>query len=232
MPHGFGLFVPIYGSIARSPKIKRAADALGVDRITMIGHLVIFWNWAMEHAPDGRLDPFDYDDIGEAALWSGSGDRFVAALTHAGLIDTEPFAIHDWHEYGGKVVYKRTLDRERQQVHRDRVRRVETAPDDPPPTLQPCAYEKALGEDRMAKIIERFGKTNRMLDETWLRQTLRRINGEVGDRPVRDLASGIMAGHEAISRKLAVPPGAKGAVLSPKPFAATVLTTAIREAGK
>ena len=100
-------WVPSHTSLARHPKLKRAARIAGVNEPAMIGHLHLLWWWALELAPDGDLSGYDIEDIADAAGWQGEPDRFFDALLNAGPGQSsgfiEPtFQLHDWQEYGGR----------------------------------------------------------------------------------------------------------------------------------
>lgn len=113
-----GLFVPVYESLLRSVKLARLSKALTKDRFTLTGHLIALWTWCLSGLPrvDYALTP---QEIARAAEWPARGaDRFANALAEAGFLDPvdDGFVIHDWEEYGGKVVKAKQRDRDR---HRD-----------------------------------------------------------------------------------------------------------------
>lgn len=109
------------------PKIIRAARALGISKVTMIGHTHLLWYWALDYAQDGELSAFDAADIAEAAEWTGDPDLFIAALVESAKIGDKPglleyvngiLTIHDWHDYAGKLIDRRREDAERKRISR------------------------------------------------------------------------------------------------------------------
>lgn len=109
------------------PKLIRAARALGISKVTMIGHMHLLWYWALDYAQDGELSAFDAVDIAEAAEWAGDPDLFIAALVESARIGDKPglleyvngiLMIHDWHDYAGKLIERRREDAERKRASR------------------------------------------------------------------------------------------------------------------
>jgi hypothetical protein len=97
------------------PKTKRLARHLGISIVAVIGHLHLFWWWAMDYADNGDLSCFDPEDIAEAAEWGGDAHVFVEAMITCGPGGTSGFIdrvgdklyIHDWEDYIGKVLNRR-----------------------------------------------------------------------------------------------------------------------------
>lgn len=119
-------WIESHQELARHPKTRKAARALGISRAAMIGHLQCLWWWALDFAEDGNLSKFAPDDIAEEALWEGDPDRFIAALLDCGDGDGAGFMeridgqlqIHDWWEYAGKLIERRRKDRDRKREER------------------------------------------------------------------------------------------------------------------
>ena len=55
-------WLKIYQSIRQHRKILDAADALEIAPPYMIGLLTSFWLWALDNAPDGRIQTGSYTD--------------------------------------------------------------------------------------------------------------------------------------------------------------------------
>lgn len=123
-------WVESHTEIARHPKTRRLARLLGTSIPTTVGHLHLLWWWAMDYAKDGSLERYGADDIADACLWEGEPQTLWEGLTAAGWIDQTPDGdyLHDWHEYGGKLLERRQKDAERKQQSRT------TPPDEPPPS--------------------------------------------------------------------------------------------------
>ena len=112
-------------------KTLRLARELGIDQVTAIGHLHIFWWWALDNAPDGVLTRADPQDIASAARFLNSSrdsNAFLQGLIVAGFVDRRghgrgrpaELQIHDWEQYGGKLLKSRARHREVMRQSRDR----------------------------------------------------------------------------------------------------------------
>lgn len=116
-------YVPIHASIRRHRKTKRLHRALKLKPDMRAHWLVIelFLECADEY-PDGVLRGVDASDLAEICGWHGDAGVFAAAMERAEwirVIDGD-WQISNWPEYGGKVIRRRELDRERQQRRRSR----------------------------------------------------------------------------------------------------------------
>ena len=112
------------------PKIIRAARALGISKVTMLGHLHLLWYWALDYAQDGSLADFELADIADAAEWTGDSAAFVNALAESAKVGGKPglleylngkLVIHDWYDYAGKLISRRLEDAERKRKDRKSV---------------------------------------------------------------------------------------------------------------
>lgn len=120
------MWIESHQSLRSHPKIKKAARIACINEFEMIGRLHCLWWWALDYAPDGDLTNYTDDDIEDAVDWSGERGLFVTALTdcgfngNGGLIDVtrESRVIHDWHEYGGRLLEKRQANKERMREKR------------------------------------------------------------------------------------------------------------------
>jgi hypothetical protein len=118
------MWLQVHTSLVHHPKTARLARRLRVPKAQAIGHLVALWLWCLEYAPDGELSKFDVEEIAEAALWEQDAAQFVEALVAAGFLDRndDVLSVHDWDQYGGKILESRELHRERQARYRQRQR--------------------------------------------------------------------------------------------------------------
>lgn len=121
------MWIESHQSLRKHPKVVRAARALSISRVTLIGHLHCLWWWALDYAQDGNLSAFAPEDIAEAAEWEGVPQDFIRALLEAARIGDKPglleyldgaLCIHDWWDYAGKLIDKRKADAERKRVDR------------------------------------------------------------------------------------------------------------------
>ena len=119
------------------PKTKKLARLLGASRPAVVGHLHYLWWWAVRHAQDGDLTPYDAATIADEAKWDGDPEAFVQAMLDCGPEGKAGFLevvegrtlIHDWWEYAGKLIEARKKDAERKREARH-----SHAPDDLPPS--------------------------------------------------------------------------------------------------
>lgn len=116
-------------SFPRNRKTLRLASRLRLKpselsaRHQVMGHLVTFWLWALDNASaEGRLTGVSDEEIAAAAEWNGDAHRFVSALLDCGFLerdmDSTDIFIHDWPEYGGRLVSERMSERIRSQIRR------------------------------------------------------------------------------------------------------------------
>lgn len=117
-------------SLRFHPKTNKAVKILGVDRFKLIGHLHGLWWWCLDYAKDGDLSRYSEEQIAEGAGYDGDAIDFVAALVDAGFIDRD-WRVHDWQQYGGKILRQRDSNSDRQARFRDRQRSPAKAPADP-----------------------------------------------------------------------------------------------------
>jgi hypothetical protein len=91
---------------------------LGITVPQAIGHLHMLWWWALDYAQDGDLSRYTDEDVADAVLWDGDAALLMSALREAGFLDQsagDPPWIHDWSEYGGKLLTKRKSDADRKR---------------------------------------------------------------------------------------------------------------------
>lgn len=116
-------YVPVYTSIRRHRKTRRFARALGGDQTVRPHWLLIelFLECADEY-PSGILPAEVLEvDIADMAGWSGDEHHLVESLMSAGWIEKLPdgsWRLINWDEYGGKVLSRRTSDRDRKRQER------------------------------------------------------------------------------------------------------------------
>jgi hypothetical protein len=120
------MWIESHQSLRNHPKVKKAARLAGINEFEMIGRLHCLWWWALDYAPDGDLTNYSAADIESAVDWSGTEGAFYAALIgcgfngHCGLIerDGNQTSIHDWHEYGGRLLERREVNKDRMRQRR------------------------------------------------------------------------------------------------------------------
>lgn len=112
-----GVYIPSYASLGNHPKLLKFARRMEIDKVQAIGHLHCLWWWSMTYAPDGDLSDFDTYDIALAAEYQGDPDLLWNELERAGFIDDDG-TLHDWTDYGGKVLTQREKNAEKQARYR------------------------------------------------------------------------------------------------------------------
>ena len=116
-----GLYTPVYVSLPRHKKVLRLAARLGINRHSAIGLVVDLWAWAMTNSDKtGNLGDVNGEEIAAAVDWRGSSDELVTSLHDAGFLDGSSGAwmIHEWEEYGGKVMTRLEKERARGKENR------------------------------------------------------------------------------------------------------------------
>ena len=121
-------WIEAHQGLAQHPKTKRLARMLDISTAEAIGHLFLFWWWALEYADDGDLSKFDAYDIADAAQWNGDAESFLEAMIDCGPGDSGGFIerrdgglfVHDWDEYMGRLLEKREQNKQRQTRFRDK----------------------------------------------------------------------------------------------------------------
>lgn len=105
----------------RHPKTRKLCRKLGIPTPAAVGHLHMFWWWAMDFAQDGDISKYGPDDIADAVEWPGDSEQLFDALIDVGFIDkTETgHEIHDWYAYAGRLIETRKKDAERKRKSRD-----------------------------------------------------------------------------------------------------------------
>jgi hypothetical protein len=106
-------WLELHQSLTRHPKILAIARIMGWSRQQAIGTMADLWLWALDYAPDGRLDVHGAAVVAAAVDCDREND-FWNALMQTRLIDDD-FRIHDWMEYAGKLKSARNADAKRKR---------------------------------------------------------------------------------------------------------------------
>jgi len=121
-------WIEVHQAVWTHRKTAALAERLGVPETYAAAHLIRFWTWALDNAPDGilRCSP---RVIARAADWEGDHECFVAALHDLGWLDigSEHYAIHDWGEFAGRLIERREQDKERKRRTRGEARSISSA---------------------------------------------------------------------------------------------------------
>ena len=127
-------WIPSYQELGAHPKLIRLTAGLEVSKPEVIGHLHMLWWWAMDYARDGDLSEYSAAEIAMAVEWRGEPDLLLEQLVHAGFIDggVGAWRLHDWNDYGGKFLDRRSKDAKRMKKRRARERGDEPASEPEP----------------------------------------------------------------------------------------------------
>ena len=107
-------------SLGQHPKLRRLSALLGVSKAQAVGHLHCLWWWCLDYAPSGDLVKYEEIDIALAAEWTGDVADFIEAMERAGFLDRgqHGWMIHDWRDYGGRLLERREADAARKAARR------------------------------------------------------------------------------------------------------------------
>ena len=154
-------WIESHQSLGAHPKTKKLARLLNVPLPQVVGHLHMLWWWAFDYAQDGDLSRYAAEDIADAVLWEGSASLLMASLLDAGFLDQpngKP-CIHDWDEYGGKLLAKRRADAQRKENARNSEPVQRTSNGHPTDILRTAQVEERRGEDIEEKREEKSAPT-------------------------------------------------------------------------
>jgi hypothetical protein len=113
-------YVQVHQSLVTHPKTFKLARLASLDVFAVVGRLVALWCWALDEAPEGRIDAACVDLVATATMWRGDADQWVGWLVQAGFLDAVEggFQIHDWEDYAGRLMASREANRDRQRAFR------------------------------------------------------------------------------------------------------------------
>ena len=115
-------WIEVHQSLPTHRKTIHSAAVLYISPVQMVGHLVCLWLWALDNAPG-----CDAHNIAPCVtgwlLTCPSGmviRRSLLGLWWRQLLveGEDGLAIHDWHDYAGKLIEARKANRERQRRYR------------------------------------------------------------------------------------------------------------------
>ena len=110
-------WIEVHENVREHPKTYALAEALKIDQYAAGGLLMFLWTWALSNAQDGDLSKFPETAIARACFWTKKAGDLVRALCAAGWLDDD-MHIHDWAEYAGRLITKRTANKERMKKAR------------------------------------------------------------------------------------------------------------------
>lgn len=107
-------------SLAQHPKVDEVAEKLSIDPAQVIGHLHYLWWWATNYAEDGNLTKYEKRIAKASRVEFIDNDTYVDVLVTAGFLDRvgDTLIIHDWEDYHGELIKKRSENAKRQRKAR------------------------------------------------------------------------------------------------------------------
>lgn len=115
-------WIEAHQELANHPKTKKLAYKLSLNKPSTIGSMMLLWWWAIDYAPDGDLSKYDSAIIADVMCYRGKNpDKLISALIESGFLN-ENKTIHDWDEYGGKLIIAREESRERAKIRKQKQR--------------------------------------------------------------------------------------------------------------
>ena len=69
-------WIQAHQSLPTHRKTLRAADALDIPPVYVVGHMISLWLWAIDNVPDGSLAGITPGMIARAAQWTGERPVF------------------------------------------------------------------------------------------------------------------------------------------------------------
>ena len=119
-----GLFIQVYCEIETHPKFLRLCRLLGKveydDKLLIRAKLENLWMYAIRFYQDGII-PFCDEDISCFCGWKEESSLWINSLQESGFISRIEcgIIIHDWEDYGGKLIKKREQSAERKRNYRE-----------------------------------------------------------------------------------------------------------------
>jgi len=117
-------WIELHDTVFGHRKTRKMARLLDMACVPLSGHLSAIWCWALDKTTDGRIAEHSIADMEEAAEWDGEPGAFIAAMVASGYMDEENgfLILHDWTDYAGRYIEKKTGNAERQRRWRERAK--------------------------------------------------------------------------------------------------------------
>lgn len=116
-------WIEIHQSLPDHRKTLALGDALDLPiPLYAMAHVIAFWLWALDNAPDGNLSSVSARTIARVARWPGDPAVFVNAMVDVGFLNADEdgaLSIHDWGDYAGRLMERRRASVERTRKWRE-----------------------------------------------------------------------------------------------------------------
>lgn len=110
-------WIELHQAVWTHRKTFELAGILDLDDTYAAAHLIRLWTWALDNAPSGDLNGISDRAVAYGAGWRGDAEAFVSALVDSGWLDADR-CIHDWNEYAGRLIERRTANADRMRAAR------------------------------------------------------------------------------------------------------------------
>ncbi len=116
-------WIPSHQELSRHPKTLRLTRQLGQTIPETIGQLHLLWYWCMDFAQDGDLSKHDFADVTHAMMSQVEPPKLRDVLLECGFLDEEGgrLVLHDWNDYGGKLILEKRAEALRKKERRKKV---------------------------------------------------------------------------------------------------------------
>jgi hypothetical protein len=151
-------WIELHQAVWTHRKTFELAALLDIDETYAAAHLIRLWTWSLDNAPDGDLSSVSDRALAYGSGWRGDATAFASALLGAGWLDDDR-QIHDWDEYGGKLVNARAAERQRARNRRLSIVR-------PPDVLCTSGGQPAVGQQTAVGTIEEITREDITGQET------------------------------------------------------------------
>jgi hypothetical protein len=115
------IYVNVSTDLLSHWKVEATAEALGIDRAQVVGHLVGTWaftaNATDESQSEGDLSRFPASVLERQVGWTGAPGAWAQALRDHGWVDPDG-RVHDWLEHAGRGIAALAAQRERMRTRR------------------------------------------------------------------------------------------------------------------
>lgn len=113
-------WIELHQSLWTHRKTILLAANLGIDELYAGAHMAKLWTWALDNAQNGDLSGLPSKVIAFGAGWKGNADDFVQAACLSGWLDESngSYILHDWYDYAGRLIEKKTANKERMRNKR------------------------------------------------------------------------------------------------------------------
>lgn len=168
-------YVPIYQSVLTHRKTLKLARLLDLDKFSVVGRLIALWTWSMDNAgADGSLADIEPDILADVMSYAGKPSELVEALLTAGFLELDEdshWRIHDWEQYGGKLIERKDANAARMRAARSRSKPERPARPAAPPEPSPRASHVRSTNGTRAQFVQSQRRGEERREDTESRES-------------------------------------------------------------